>query len=163
MAPRAATKSPSARLAGFLAKYDPKVATVARAALARMRKLVPRAYELVYDNYNFLVIGIGLTERPSEAVFSVVLAPSHVSLCFVHGAKLPDPQKILRGGGNQVRNVRLEDGAATLDRPEVRALIAAALEGAVRPAVPPRKRQLVIRSVSRKQRPRRVPARTPRG
>src|SRR5438445_5726672 len=47
--------------------------------------------------------------RPSEAVFSVVLAPRWVSLCFLQGAKLPDPERLLRGGGKQVRNIRLED------------------------------------------------------
>ncbi len=62
------------QLESFLAKYDPEVATFARRALTKMRQLVPGATEMIYDNYNWLVIGFGPTERPSEAIFSLVLA-----------------------------------------------------------------------------------------
>jgi hypothetical protein len=70
-----------AQLESFLAKYDPDVAAFARRALTKMRKLVPGAIEMVYDNYNWLVIGFGPTERPSEAIFSLVLPPGRVTLC----------------------------------------------------------------------------------
>jgi hypothetical protein len=40
------------QLDSFLAKYDPEIAAFARRALAKMRKLVPGAVEIVYDNYN---------------------------------------------------------------------------------------------------------------
>ena len=62
------------QLNSFLAKYDPEVSAFARRALAKMRKLVPGAIEMVYDNYNWLVIGFSPTERPSEAIFSLVLS-----------------------------------------------------------------------------------------
>jgi len=38
---------------------------------------------MVYDNYNFLVIGFSPTERPSEAIFSIAMSPRRVSLCFL--------------------------------------------------------------------------------
>jgi hypothetical protein len=95
------------QLESFLAKYDPEVSAFARRALAKMRKLVPGAVEMVYDNYNWLVIGFSPTERPSEAIFSLVLPPGRVTLCFLQGAGLPDPAKRLRGSGNVVRNIRL--------------------------------------------------------
>src|SRR5580658_9654490 len=116
-----------AQLESFLAKYDPDVATFARSALAKLRKLVPGAIEMVYDNYNWLVIGFSPTERPSEAIFSLVLPPGCVTLCFLQGAGLPDPAKRLQGSGNVVRNIRLYDlgepDAKVLDDPEVLALI----------------------------------------
>jgi len=68
------------QLDSFLAKYSPEVAGFARRALDRMRKLVPGAIEFVYDNYNWLVIGFGPSERPSEAIFSIVLPPNAVTL-----------------------------------------------------------------------------------
>lgn len=46
--------APDRQLAGFLAKYTPEVAAVATAALARTRKQLPGAVELVYDNYNVM-------------------------------------------------------------------------------------------------------------
>ena len=147
------------QLNSFLAKYDPEIATFARRALARMRKLVPGALEMVYDNYNWLVIGFSPTERPSEAIFSLVLPPGRVTLCFLQGAGLPDPAKRLQGSGNLVRNVRLynarEPDAHVLDDPEVCALINIALNRAKVPMPVGARRKLIIKSVSAKQRPRR--------
>jgi hypothetical protein len=83
------------QLESFLKKYDPEVAAFARRALAKMRKLMPGAVEMVYDNYNWLVIGFSPSERPSEAIFSIVLPPRRVTLCFLQGAGLTDPAKRL--------------------------------------------------------------------
>ena len=149
------------QLDSFLAKYDPEVAAFARRTLSKMRKLVPGAVEMVYDNYNWLVIGFSPTERPSEAIFSIVLPPGRVTLCFLQGAGLPDPAKRLQGSGNVVRNIRLYDigepDAKVLDDPEVLALINVALNRAKVPMPAGARRKLIIRSISAKQRPRRTP------
>jgi len=148
------------QLDSFLAKYDPEIETFARRALAKMRKLVPGAIEMVYDNYNWLVIGFSPTERPSEAIFSLVLPPGRVTLCFLQGAGLPDPAKRLQGSGNVVRNIRLynvgEPDGKVLDDPDVRALFNVALNRAKIPMPAKARRKLIIRSISAKQRPRRV-------
>lgn len=149
------TATPAAQLRSFLAKYTPEIAAEARAVLAWMRKRLPGAVELVYDNYNFLVIGFGPTERATDAPFSVVLAPRWVSLCFIYGAKLEDPHKLLRGGGKQVRNIRLLDGVKTLNQPDVKALIDQAVERGPAPFDPKQKRQMIIRAALAKHRPRR--------
>src|SRR4051794_9843935 len=124
--------SPEARLEGFLAKYTPEVAAEAVAALERLRPQVPGAVEMVYDNYNALVVGFGATERASEAVLSIAVMPRWVTLCFLQGAALPDPHGLLRGEGNVVRNLRL-GSAADLDRPEVRELIGLAVAASPTP------------------------------
>lgn len=155
------TQTPEAQLRGFIAKFAPENATLIRAARKKMRARLPAALELVYDNYNFFVIGYGPSGRASEAIFSIAAQAKGVSLCFLQGAGLPDPHGLLRGSGNVVRNVRLES-AATLDEPGVRALIDAALERAKVPIDPAGKHALIIKSVSAKQRPRRAPARAPR-
>ena len=132
---------------------------VARGALAKIRKLVPGAIEMVYDNYNWLVVGFGPSERPSEAIFSIVMPPGRVTLCFLQGAGLPDPAKRLMGSGNVVRNIRLYDAghpdARVLDDPEVLSLINVALNRAKVPMPPDARRELIIKSISAKQRPRR--------
>src|SRR6476620_6891964 len=115
-------KSPERQLDWFLGKYLPEIEAQARAARKKLSDLLPGTVQMVYDNYNFLVIGFGPTERPSEAILSLALAPKHGSLCFLYGVDLPDPKKLLRGSGNQVRNIRLE-GETTLDQPAVRTLI----------------------------------------
>ena len=75
----------------FLAKYTPEMHAEMKAAHAKMRKLVPGAVEMVYDNWNGLVVGFGPTERASEAVLSLIVLPDHVTLCFLKGKKLPGP------------------------------------------------------------------------
>ena len=116
-------------LAGFIAKFTPEMAALIHAARLKIRKRIPRALELVYDNYNFFVIGYGPNEKAGDAIFSLAAQAKGLSLCFLQGAGLPDPGGLLRGSGNVVRNIRLES-ADTLDHPDVRALIEAALEKA---------------------------------
>ena len=152
--PAKTSDTPARQWAAFLSKYDPAVAGVAKAALARMRKSIPGAVELVYDNYNALVVGFGPSERASEAVMSLALYPRWVTLFFLQGARLADPAGLLKGSGSRVRHVVLEN-AAVLDRPPVRALIRQALASAPRPIDTKARRRMVIRAVSAKQRPRR--------
>jgi hypothetical protein len=61
------------QFAGFLTEFTPDVVATARAALQRLRKQVPPAIELVYDNYNGLVVGFGPSMRASEAVLSLAI------------------------------------------------------------------------------------------
>jgi hypothetical protein len=147
------TATPATQLRSFLDRFSPEIAALARAARAKLRKRLPGAIEMVYDNYNALVIGFSPTERPSDAILSVVIFPKRVSICFIQGKHLPDPDGVLMGGGNQVRFVRLDEDARILDTPPLRALIAEAIDFGETPF---RGRgQLVIRAISRKQRPRR--------
>jgi hypothetical protein len=145
--------APAKQLASFLSRFSPAIAAQARAARAKLLKLLPGAIEMVYDNYNALVIGFSPTERPSDAVLSLVIFPKRVSVCFIQGKHLPDPHHVLVGDGNQVRFVRLDPRAAILDTPPLRALVSEAIAFGETPFAG--KRQLVIRAISRKQRPRR--------
>lgn len=148
--------APEKQLAGFIAKFAPDRAKEIRAARKKMRALLPTATEMVYDNYNFFVIGYGPNDKPSHAVFSIAAQAKRVSLCFLQGAKLPDPTKRLRGSGNVVRSIPLET-TKTLDEPDVLTLIHVALGRAKVRMDPNGKRRLIIKSVSAKQRPRRAP------
>ncbi len=152
-----ATPDPRARLEGFIGKFGAPDQRLIRAVRGALRARLPTANELVYDNYNFFVIGYSPTERPSDAIVSMAARANGVGLCFIQGARLPDPAKLLTGSGNQTRFLRLES-AATLKRPEVEALIAAAIADAKAPLPETGRGKLIIRSVSAKQRPRRRPA-----
>jgi hypothetical protein len=148
------TLAPKQQLETFIAKYSADVAALARAALAKMRRRLPGALELVYDNYNALAIGFSPTERTSDAIFSIAVWPRWVSLFFLQAAGLPDPDRLLKGSGKVARHIVL-DNAADLDKPAVRALIAAALDRARWPLAGRGRGRIVIKSVSAKQRPRR--------
>jgi hypothetical protein len=147
------------RLATFIARFDPPIARAARSARAKLRRLVPGAIELVYDNYNALAIGFGPNERASDAIFSIAVWPRWVSLFFLQGAALRDRAGLLRGKGTRARHIVLQ-GGGDLDRPAVTALVRAALAGARVPIDASRRRRVVIKSVSARQRPRRAGGRT---
>jgi hypothetical protein len=137
-----------------MARYRPEVVSIARAALATLRTLLPGTVEMVYDNYNALVIGFSPSERPSDAILSIALYPRWVNLYFLQDAtELPDPDGLLRGSGNRVRSVRLTS-VGDIEKPAVRGLIAEALTRAEPPIDPKRRRRLTIRAVSAKRRSR---------
>jgi hypothetical protein len=147
-------ESVEVQLNGFIDKFAPEVARQIRSVRKALRKRLPGAVEMVYDNYNFFVIGYGPNERASEAVLSIAAQAKGVSICFIQGAKLKDPATILSGSGNQTRNLRLDD-AKFLLRAEVEELIAAAIALGKTP-MPEAQGYTVIKSVSEKQRPRRA-------
>ena len=148
------TESAQAQLRGFIAKFDAKSQALIRSLRRALRKRLPAANELVYDNYNFFVIGYCTTERPSDCIVSLAANGKGPGLSFYRGATLPDPHKILLGSGNQNRFIRLES-ARTLERPEVEALIQAAIDQSKNPLANSGRGKLIIRSIAAKQRPRR--------
>src|SRR5215207_3630378 len=142
---------------GFIAKFEPRHQKLIRDVRKALRKRLPTAYELSYDNYSFFVIGYSPSERPSESIVSIAAGANGVGLCFIRGASLPDPHKILLGAGNQTRFIRL-DSVEVLARPAVAELVTAAVGQSKTPFRASGRGALIVRSVSAKQRPRRRPA-----
>jgi Domain of unknown function (DU1801) len=145
------------QLRSFIDKFAPEDQRLIRSVRAAVRKRFPTANELVWDNYNFFVIGYSPTERPTDSIVSIAARAGGIAFFFLHGTTLPDPKKLLLGSGKQTRFIRLES-ARELSHPDVEALIAAAIDQAKIPLPPKGKGRLIIRSVSVKQRPRRKPA-----
>ena len=150
-----APESAASQVASFIAKFDPANARLIRACRTSMRRRLPTANELVYDNYNFLAIGYSPSERASDCVVSLAAGSNGVSLSFYYGATLPDPDGILLGSGNQNRFVRLPT-AATLVEPAVERLLRAALAQAKTPMPDSGRGRTIVKSISAKQRPRRA-------
>ena len=142
------------QLRSFIDKFDPNDQALVRSMRKALRKRLPTANELVYDNYNFFVIGYCSSERPADCIVSIAAGANGVGLSFYHGATLPDPHKMLLGSGNQNRFIRIES-AEMLARPEVEALIAAAIAQGKAPLPASGSGKLIIRSISAKQKPRR--------
>ncbi len=151
---RSVSANAEKQLKSFIDKFEPKNQALIRAMREALRKRLPTANELAYDNYNFFALGYCSTERPSDCILSVAAGANGVGLSFYRGASLPDPHKILLGSGNQNRFIRMPS-AEILGRPEVEALIAAAVAQAKIPLPAHGGGKLIIRSVSAKQRPRR--------
>ncbi len=122
-----------------------------------MRARLPGAVQLVYDNYNALVIGFGPTEKPFEAIFSIAVLTRYTCLCFLQcGPALRDPKKLLKGSGKLARHIPFTR-AEEFDNPAVQELIAKAQARAKKRFDPDAPGRLIIRSASAKQRPRRPP------
>ena len=143
-------------LDSFLARYEDAIAAQVQDVRVHLSSRFPQGFELVYDNYNALVFGLGPTDRASDALVSVAAYPRWVTLFFLKGADLPDPAGVLQGAGSRVRSVRLTPPSVLQSKP-VQALLdvvgrQARKELALAPPL-----TTVVKSVSKKQRPRKAP------
>ncbi len=155
---KAKSIDPEEQLKSFIDKFDPENQALIRSLRKALRKRFPTAHELVYDNYNFFVIGYSPTERPTDSIVSLVAGANGIGLAFPYcGARLPDPHKLLLGSGASNRFIRLPS-AEILSRPEVEELIVAAIALGKAPLPESGRGKLIIRSISAKQRPRRKSA-----
>ena len=58
-------------LDNFLQKYSPEMEKLGRSAIIHLRKRLPGAICLVYDNYNALAVGFGPDGKPSTLPLSI--------------------------------------------------------------------------------------------
>ena len=141
------------QITAFIEKYSPDMVTKTHACRSRMHALFPRGFELVYDNYNALAIGFSPTVRASDVVLSIAAYPRWVTLFFLKGVKLVDPESLLQGTGNQVRSIRLTS-PEHLDDAKVGGLIAEALLSSRAAFAAAPELATIVKSISVKQRPR---------
>ena len=145
------------RIAGFIAKYTPAIAAQLRDARQRLRAHCPRGVEMVFDNYNALVFGIGAIDQSRDSFISIAGYPKWVTLFFLDGAGLHDPDGLLEGEGKQVRGIRLKT-PADMDAPAVAALIAQAIAPHAQALAKAAPLTTVVKMEVEKQRPRRPAA-----
>jgi hypothetical protein len=123
----------------------------------RLRKRLPTAHEVVYEYKDFFVISHSPNEHGYEGVLTIRASANGVDLYFNRGKELPDPEKLLRGSGKQVRYIHME-GASTLAHPAVARLIEEAIARNPVPFAHTGRGPVIIRSASAKQRRPRRPA-----
>ena len=101
------------------------------------------------------MFGISPTKRASEAFISIAGYPKWVTLFFLNGTALNDPNGLLEGQGKQVRSIRLTN-PSQINEPEVEALISQAIlsRQTALLAAPPL--ATIVKTVVAKQRPRRA-------
>jgi len=159
------------QIASFFAKYEPAKANLGKALRAKLRDRLPGLNELVYvyENQDSLVFSYSPTEAGANGICAIALYPDRVNLFFTGGDQLSksDPGKLLQGGGKAVRHVVMNT-VADFDRPEIEALMAAALKLAKVRLDPSAKGSVIIKAEGQKQRAQRRatkaarPASTPR-
>ena len=151
--PRVDAATAESQLRAFIEKFGADDQRLIRAVRSALRRRLPTANELVWDNYNFFVIGYSPTERPTDSILSIAARANGVGVCFIHGASLPDPKGLLLGSGRQTRFIRVAS-ASELSHPDVAELIDAAISRASKPLPASGRGKLIIRSIAAKQRPR---------
>ena len=154
--PDSTKRTPEAQLRAYIDKLDPKIQKLFRSVRAAVRKRFPTANELAYDYSNALVIGYSPADRGIDSIVAIRACATGVSLYFSQGPQLPDPKRLLRGSGKQVRFIQVE-AASQLVHPDVEALIAATIEQARVPLPSKGNGSLIIKSAAAKKRPRRRP------
>ena len=152
-----ARRSAEAELRGLIAKFAPAHQRLIGEMRRSLRTRLPTAHQLVYEYSDCFVISYSPSERGYEGVLAVRASADGVRLYFNRGKGLPDPEKLLRGSGNQARWLQVE-GASTLTRTAVACLIDEAVARNRVPFARTGRGPVVIRSGSAKQRRGRRPA-----
>jgi hypothetical protein len=145
------TPAPEAVLRSWLLRLDPKIQKLFRSVRTAVRKRLPAANEVAYDYTSFVVVGYTPNERGIDAIVAIAARANGVQLYFNQGPRLPDPKKLLLGSAKQTRFIWLED-AKRLAHPDIKALIAAAIEHATVPLPAKGKGKLIIRESAAKKR-----------
>jgi hypothetical protein len=119
-------------LVKFLAPYPPEVRKLFLAGRALLLRRLRPVIELHYDATSAVGAGFAYTGNLKGLFVNLAAYADHVTLVFMWGIKLRDPEGRLRGEGKQVRHMRLA-GIATLRDPYVLDLVDQASANAPRP------------------------------
>lgn len=109
----------------FLATVPDPTGSLARAAAAKLRKLLPGAVESCEGGD----VGFGVAAGYKGLVFTLTPQPEagHLTLGIANGALLNDPVGLLEGKGARHRHVRIAS-QAELDRPALDRLLLQAVK-----------------------------------
>jgi hypothetical protein len=120
--PDGVTPAPNPAVQRLLDAQSPAIGALAGSLCSLILDLYPDAVVTV-DGGD---VGFGATTGYKGLVFTVSPHATHVTLGIAGGASLPDPAGLLEGSGKVHRHLKLRQ-PADLDRPELRELMAAAL------------------------------------
>lgn len=123
------------KLLEFISPYAEPVQRIMLESRLKLWDMLAPVNEIFWDATQTVCSGFTYTEKTSDCFVNLAIYANHVTLIFLWGVKLNDPEGRLRGEGSRVRNYRLVD-ASTLDDPYIVDLIQQASDTAKRPAKP---------------------------
>lgn len=112
------------QIAECISRFEEKDQKLFQAARKALRKRFPTVNELAYDYTRNFVTGYSPTRAGGEGIAALSLEADGVRFYLTHGAKLPDPHKLLQGKAGA--RYMVLGSAKDLLRPEVEALMKAA-------------------------------------
>ena len=152
-----ARRSAEAEVRGLIGRLAPAHERLIGEVRRSLRKRLPTAHELVYEYRDCFVISYSPDDRGYEGVLALRASADGVKLYFNRGKGLPDPEKVMRGSGNQTRWIQLE-GASALALPALARLIDEAIARSDVPFARTGRGPVVIRSASSRKGRQRRPA-----
>lgn len=147
-------RAADAHVRQLIATFAPAHERLIGALRRALRKRLPTALEVVYEYRDAFVISYSPSERGYEGVLSLRAGADGVRLYLNQGNAVPDPEKLLRGSGNQARWLQIE-GASTITQPAVERLIDEALARNPVPFATTGRGSVIIRSTTASARARR--------
>jgi len=138
------------QLTVLISKLEPSTQKILKSLRKGLKKRFPSLNELVYDYGKSVVISWSPNERGADGVVALSADGEGVRLVFTHGVSLPDPNKILLGKATQIRYIRPES-AKDLLRPEVEALMSAAVKKAGAMLSATGRGELIIKDLGKKK------------
>lgn len=124
-------RAPPKELIRFLKRFDPAIRELALDARELVLSVLEPPNESILDVY-VLALNYGFSERMKDQVVYIGVYTKHVNLGFHWGARMDDPDGVLKGDGKQMRHIQIKS-RADLGTPVVRDYLLRAIpEGAVR-------------------------------
>lgn len=77
------------------------------AGRVRLHEIVGPSNDFIFDATTAVCAGLGFTDSARGVFVNLAAYSDHVTLVFQWGVRLYDPERLLKGGGNQVRHLRL--------------------------------------------------------
>ncbi len=137
----------------FLEPFPAKIQETALWLRDFVWDLYPESNELIYDNYNALAFGWGLSDRLGD-VFCSIACYKSINFGFNRGNEIADPQKMLLGNGNVYRYIKVP-GIETFPKEYMQLLLNEAYVNAVSRLEYSTKKvtgQTIVKSISPKKR-----------
>lgn len=136
----------------FLAPYPPEVQQLTLNGREFLYRMLSPVSEIFYDANSAVCAGFLYTDSVRDSFVNFAVYSDHVTLIFQWGVNLKDPECRLKGGGSQVRHIRLA-GMETLRDPYIVGLIEQASDQAKRPSGPFEPQTIVKVMSGNKRRP----------
>lgn len=131
-------RKPSPQLLDLLADCAPALVHIALALRKVILAEAPDAEEVLYSVYAQVIV-YRYPERKRGAFCYIAVYRNHVNLGFYFGASLPDPHRLLRGTGKQMRHIQV-DSPESIDAGYLRPYIRSAMDLIGEPAIASKKK-----------------------
>ena len=118
------TKESKADFDLLLTKYGDEVRTLAVKTRRLVLDVLPDADEKTY--WGWSNTWYGTSDKSADAIFTISPQKAYVSLYFLRGTELSDPDGLLEGSGKKLRHVKIRD-AVDLKTVSLRELMKGAL------------------------------------